>query len=273
MEAVVSTIRPAAVAGLFYPDDGDSLRAEVQTLLAGASTGTDTVPTKAVIVPHAGYIYSGPIAASAYAHLLGQGGSIRRVILLGPSHHIGFHGVALPHSNGFATPLGVIPVDMAAIRLIADAPGVVFDDRPHACEHSLEVQLPFLQSILGDFSIVPLCLGQVDPSVVGNLLETLWGGPETLIVASSDLSHYHPYASAQAIDRQSMAQIQAFQANLLPQQACGCTAINALLLAASQHGLIPVIRDIRNSGDTAGDRNRVVGYAAVSFLPATNALH
>ena len=273
MEAIVPTIRPAAVAGLFYPDDRETLAADIRTMLGRATPDRESPLPKALIVPHAGYIYSGPIAASAYTLLQQRGAGIRRVILLGPSHHMAFRGIALPRCGSFATPLGNVPVDTAAIRAVADAPGVLLDDRPHSREHSLEVQLPFLQSVLEDFSIVPLCLGHVETALVDNLLEILWGGPETLIIASSDLSHYHPYAVAKDIDQHSLEQICALSPGLTPEQACGCSGINALLLAASQHGLIPVVRDIRNSGDTAGDRSRVVGYAAVSLLPPPNALH
>lgn len=273
MDAFSPLVRPAAVAGLFYPNDRATLLADIGSMLEGAAAEQPTAPPKALIVPHAGYIYSGPIAATAYAQLRQQGDGIRRVVLLGPSHHVAFHGIALPHSESFETPLGKVALDHAAIEALSDAQGVIFDDRPHAREHSLEVQLPFLQRVLRDFRIVPLCIGQIEAAVVGELLETLWGGAETLIVISSDLSHYHPYEIAKDIDRRSLAQICSLSANLVPEQACGSIGINALLLAASQHGLIPVVRDIRNSGDTAGDRSRVVGYAAVSFLPALSPLH
>lgn len=273
MEASFPSVRPAAVAGLFYPNDQATLAADIRSMLECASAVQNTVAPKALIVPHAGYIYSGPIAANAFAQLQRRGDNIRRVVLLGPSHHVAFHGVALPHSESFETPLGKVPVDTTAVQALGEAPGVLFDDRPHTREHSLEVQLPFLQRVLRNFSIVPLCIGQIEAAVVGELLETLWGGTETLIVVSSDLSHYHSYGVAKDIDQHSLAQICRLSANLTAEQACGSIGINALLLAASQHGLIPVVRDLRNSGDTAGDRSRVVGYAAVSFLPALSPLH
>jgi AmmeMemoRadiSam system protein B len=266
-------IRPTAVAGVFYPADAPTLAAQVQALLAKTTPAGNLPTPKALIVPHAGYIYSGPIAASAYALLEPLRDVIRRVILLGPSHRVGFQGIALPSCAAFATPLGDVDIDNEAVFDIAQRPGVVFDDRAHAQEHALEVQLPFLQIVLDHFRIVPLTLGMVAPHVVADLLEALWGGPETLILVSSDLSHFNPYTLAQHDDRISANQVLALEPPLTHEQACGATGINALLLAAQRHHLAPRLLDLRNSGDTAGDRSRVVGYAAVSFAPAQRNTH
>lgn len=266
-------VRPAAVSGLFYPDDASTLAAQVQALLARADRNFTAKPPKALIVPHAGYIYSGPIAASAFVLLEPLRAQIRRVILMGPSHRLGFPGIALPTCTAFATPLGQVSVDTAALRTLAGRPGVIFEDRAHSQEHALEVQLPFLQTVLEDFSIVPLTLGDVAAETVAPLLDDLWGGQETLLLVSSDLSHYHPYAEACQEDQASLARIQALQPTLTPAQACGAGAINALILAARTHELTPTLLDARNSGDTAGDRMRVVGYAAVGFTPVSRSIH
>lgn len=266
-------VRPAAVAGLFYPADPHTLAAQVQSQLSQAGHPANMTAPKALIVPHAGYIYSGPVAASAYALLEPLREVIRRVILLGPSHRVAFTGMALPGCSAFATPLGEVEIDSEAVFAIAQRPGVVFDHRAHAQEHALEVQLPFLQTVLDHFRILPLTLGTVDPHVVADLLDTLWGGPETLILVSTDLSHYSAYAVAQRDDRVSTEQILALAPPLNHDQACGATGINALLLAAQRHELVPQLLDLRNSGDTAGDRSRVVGYAAMSFTPAQHSTH
>ncbi|MBS1207854.1 MAG: AmmeMemoRadiSam system protein [Proteobacteria bacterium] len=266
-------VRPPAVAGLFYPSDSQTLTAQVQALLAHALPPTGLPVPKALIVPHAGYIYSGPIAASAYAQLAPLRSVIRRVILLGPSHRVSFEGMALPGCSAFATPLGNLELDSDAVFMIAQHPGVVFDDRAHAQEHALEVQLPFLQATLESFCILPITLGQVSPTLVAEVLETVWGGPETLILVSSDLSHYTPYSAAQRDDRICLDQILGLDQPLSHEQACGATGINALMLTARRHDLVPTLLDLRNSGDTAGDRSRVVGYAAVSFAPAQHRTH
>lgn len=266
-------VRPAAVAGLFYPADPHTLRAQLHTLLSQAGPVAGQSVPKALIVPHAGYIYSGPIAASAYALLAPLREVIRRVILIGPSHRVAFAGAALPGCSAFATPLGQVEIDSEAVFALARQPGVVFDDRAHVQEHALEVQLPFLQTMLDHFKILPLSLGMIEPQAVADLLETVWGGPETLIVASSDLSHYHAYAEAQTTDQGAVAQILAGSQALKLDQACGATAINALMLAAGRHQLAAHLLDLRNSGDTAGDRTRVVGYAAISFTPQQRQTH
>ena len=261
----IASVRPACVAGYFYPAEADALRAQVERLLTEAQPLEIVPPVKALLVPHAGYIYSGPVAAAGYGTLVRQRDSIRRVVLLGPAHRALVTGFALPAAQALATPLGEVPVsrsDWLALRQRAD---VVVDDAPHMYEHSLEVQLPFLQTLLGAFELVPLLVGQADDAQVAQLLAQLWGGPETLIVISSDLSHYHSYAQARHCDRATVDKILRLRAPLDPEQACGATPLNGLLASAREHGLEPHLMDLRNSGDTAGDRTRVVGYASIAF--------
>lgn len=271
------THRPPAVSGMFYPAAPDQLHATLRTLLATANAPAlrpkevQSRPKevqgrpKAIIVPHAGYIYSGPVAASAYALLQPLRGTIRRVVLLGPVHRTWTPGLALPDVDAFDTPLGSIPIDREAIAAIADLPQVTVHPAAHAGEHSLEVQLPFLQETLGEFSLVPLAVGGASAEAVAEVLERLWSGEETLIVVSSDLSHYLPYAAAVATDRATLAEILDLHTDLVGEEACGAHPINGLLLAAQRHDLTPHLLDYRNSGDTAGDKSRVVGYAAIAF--------
>lgn len=256
--------RPPAVAGMFYPGAPAELAATVDQLLAEAPKA-DTPQPKALIVPHAGYIYSGSTAALAYARLAPWRSSIRRVILLGPTHRVAVRGLALPETKIFTTPLGNIPLDSAAIAALAELPQIVFSDHAHAQEHSLEVHLPFLQRLLDDFTLVPLAVGHAMPQAVAEVLNLLWGGPETLIVVSSDLSHFLPYADANRIDRDTCQHILQLDTHIDPAQACGAFPVNGLLLAAGQRDLQPQLIYRCNSGDTAGDKQRVVGYAAFAF--------
>lgn len=268
----MTQIRPAAVAGSFYPGDAQALRAAVAHHLAsvsGQAAGTPTAAPKLLVVPHAGYIYSGDVAASAYALLAPWRDRIHRVVLLGPTHRVAVRGLAAPAALAFDTPLGRVPIDQAALARIADLPQVLQSDRPHALEHSLEVQLPFLQAVLGsDFSLVPLAVGETSPQQVDEVLERLWGGDETLVVISSDLSHYLPYAEARSRDRATVQRILGFAGDLRGDEACGAMPLNGALRTARRHGLQPRLLDLRNSGDTAGDRQRVVGYGAIAFEPA-----
>ena len=259
--------RPPAVADMFYPASPGILAATVDQLLGDLPAAQATQP-KALIVPHAGYVYSGATAGRAYALLAPWRNLIRRVILLGPTHRVAVDGLAVPKTDAFATPLGNIPLDTAAIAGLADLPQIVASDRAHAQEHSLEVHLPFLQRLLGQFTLVPLAVGHAAPREVAEVLDRLWGGPETLIVVSSDLSHFLPYAAAQQIDRDTCAHILQLDTHIRPEQACGAYPINGLLLAARQRGLVPQLIHHCNSGDTAGDKQRVVGYAAFSFTEA-----
>ena len=256
-------IRPPAVAGAFYPGDATELADTVSSMIKG--TAVAPVTSKALIVPHAGYVYSGLVAASGYALLAPLSGRIRRVVLLGPAHRVAVHGLAAPVSTSFRTPLGLVPIDREAIESALRLPQVNVGEVAHAHEHSLEVQLPFLQAALGDFSLAPLIVGAASPHEVAEVLELLWGGPETLIVISSDLSHYRPYAEAHRIDENTTDDILNLRILSHHEQACGATPINGLIEVARRKGLRPTLLDLKNSGDTAGDRSRVVGYCAIAF--------
>ncbi len=258
-------VRPAAVAGMFYPGSAAALAESVRACFAGAAAGAGATAPKALIVPHAGYVYSGPIAANGYVRLKAAHATIRRVVLLGPTHRMAVRGLALPSVRAFATPLGAVEIDRKAAALALSLPQVVLHDGAHAFEHSLEVQLPFLQAVLDDFRIVPFAVGDATADEVADVLDRLWGGPETLVVVSSDLSHYHRYAEARSIDRTTADAILALGPALDHEQACGATPVNGLMLVARRRGLAPELLDLRNSGDTAGDRSRVVGYAAFAF--------
>jgi AmmeMemoRadiSam system protein B len=268
--------RPAAVAGLFYPEDRAALRAEVRAHLAAARPlPGDARPPKLIVVPHAGTAYSGAIAAQAFAWLGRWPGRWRRVVLLAPAHRVFVEGLAAPSAAAFDTPLGAVPVDRAALDALAGvagaaggpssagAPAVAIDDRVHAHEHAIEVQLPFLQVALGEFTLVPLAVGDAAPAAVAAVIERLWDGDETLIVISTDLSHGLPYARARAVDAATIERVLALDGTLAHDQACGATPLNAALAVAARHRLRPRLLDLRNSGDTAGERARVVGYAAL----------
>jgi len=262
----MASVRPAAVAGMFYPAAPRELAREVDDMLAhSATSGLAPGFPKALIVPHAGYVYSGSVAAEAYDRLRPARGIVRRVVLLGPCHRVPVRGLALPEASAFATPLGQVPIDREAIESLAGLPQVVVSSAVHAEEHALEVQLPFLQRVLGEFSLVPLAVGAATPEQVAEVIDRLWGGAETLIVISSDLSHYHPYEEARAIDRGTTEAILDYSTEIDHEQACGATPIAGMLLAAKRHRLKVELLDLRNSGDTAGGRGRVVGYAAFAF--------
>lgn len=263
-----ASIRPAAVAGMFYPGRADELAADLRAMLAAAAPPPVPAAPKALIAPHAGYIYSGPVAASAYALLAPLRGRIERVVLLGPTHRVALRGIALPSADAFATPLGPVPIDRTAMAALAGLPQVGVSDAAHAQEHSLEVHLPFLQTVLGDFKLVPLAVGYASADEVAAVIDRLWGGEETLVVVSSDLSHYHGYATAQRLDRATVDRILALDSLSDHEQACGATPVNGLLEVARRRGLAATLLDLRNSGDTAGDRSRVVGYCSVAFAEA-----
>lgn len=253
------------MAGLFYPDDPELLRASVERCLAeGASTvPAGDRPWKALVAPHAGFVYSGPVAGHAHARLAPRRDAIRRVVLLGPSHRVAFRGIAASTADGFATPLGVVPVDREATTRALGVPGVRAFDAAHAEEHSLEVQLPFLQVALRDFAIVPLVVGDAAPEAVAALIEALWDGDETVVVVSSDLSHYLPYEAARRLDRATSDAIERLApAEIGEDRACGRRPVQGLLVAARRHGLGATTFDLRSSGDTAGGRDAVVGYGA-----------
>ncbi len=261
----MTLIREPAVAGQFYPGNAEELSATVATLLDEAQE-KDTPAPKALIVPHAGYIYSGPIAASAYARLWPYRSQYQRVILLGPCHRTPVHGLALSSADAYRMPTGDVPLDKAAIADL-DIAGVEVFDAAHRDEHSLEVHLPFLQAVLGDFSVVPIVVGDASPELVARVLDALWGGPETLIVISSDLSHYLKYDEARAIDAVTCKAIEHFDAgNINHDMACGATPVAGLLVAARRRGMKVTTLDLRNSADTAGDQSFVVGYGAWMFV-------
>ncbi len=269
MTSAPATVREAAVAGQFYPGSAAELDASVRKFLNDADEGEGEVP-KAIIAPHAGYVYSGAVAAVAYARLKPASKKIKRVVLLGPCHRVPVRGLALSGADAFATPLGQVPVDKDWAAQILDLPGVeVFDDT-HEMEHSLEVHLPFLQVVLDEFSVVPLVVGQAAPSLVADVIEALWGGEETLIVVSSDLSHYLGYADAQAIDGATCKAIENLDgAAISSDGACGRFPVGGLLEIARRRGMTVTTLDLRNSGDTAGPKDKVVGYGSWMFQEAT----
>lgn len=263
-------IRPAAVAGMFYPENPDVLSDMIEQDLAQAKLAPVAFAPKVLIVPHAGYIYSGSIAASAFVLLKPYCQLINRVVIIGPTHHVGFTGVAISSADDFDTPLGSIPVDKEAQAKLSKIAGVRIIDEAHTAEHSLEVQLPFLQYILDNFSIVPIVAGDANPQLIAKIIETLWGGPETLIVISSDLSHYHQYQTAQQLDQATSQAILDLDVNAVDSEhACGCVGIRGLLTFAQHHLLEARILDLRNSGDTAGNKDSVVGYGAYLFIEPT----
>ncbi|MDM8569251.1 AmmeMemoRadiSam system protein B [Thiotrichales bacterium HSG1] len=256
--------RTPAVAGTFYPNNTHELSVMIDQLLQSVKTIGET--PKAVIVPHAGYIYSGPIAASIYAMIRPARDTIKRVILLGPSHHVPFLGLAATKMQNFSTPFGNVPVDRQAIDNIVKFPQVSFMEQAHANEHSLEVQLPFLQKILDEFSIVPLVVGKATYEQVGEILQALWGNEETIIIVSSDLSHYNNYQTAQKLDKLTTQAIETLSPEKIDcEQACGAIPISALLHIAKNKKMQVKTIDLRNSGDTAGSKDQVVGYGAYAF--------
>ncbi|HFB65686.1 MAG TPA: AmmeMemoRadiSam system protein B [Aeromonadales bacterium] len=251
------------VAGTFYSADRRELSDAVRLYVDEASKEVISSRVKALIVPHAGYVYSGPVAGSAYAALKNQASTIQRVVLLAPSHYYGFEGMATTSADILETPLGEVKVDREAITKIEDLPGVLIANEAFNNEHALEVQLPFLQTVLTDFKVVPLIVGQENPQRVAEVLDTLWGGDETLIVVSSDLSHYLDYQTAKHKDRETAEHVLHFASEQIHGgDACGFHPLNGLLIAAREHHLKAQLLDLRNSGDTAGPKDRVVGYGA-----------
>ena len=259
-------VRPPAVAGQFYPAEPADLERVVQRHLEGAEAPASDLRPKALIAPHAGYVYSGPVAGTAYRALDRVRERISRVVLLGPSHRVYLRGLAAPSAESFATPLGGVPVDREALERILRLQQVTLADAPHAMEHSLEVQLPFLQRALQCFALVPLAVGDASDGEVEEVLEELWGGDETLFVVSSDLSHFLSYESARVIDTGTSRFIETLDpSGIGPDEACGGVAVRGLLLAARRHGLCARTLDLRSSGDTAGSRHEVVGYGAYAL--------
>ncbi len=265
MNTFAQNIRPAAVAGKFYPAQPLQLGRMIETFLEQAQAGSMQNP-KAVVAPHAGYVYSGPIAGSAFRTWAEQTRSINRVVLVGPSHYVDFPGIALPRATGFLTPFGTVRVDSDAVEQLRSLPQVHEFPPAHEQEHCLEVELPFLQQMISDFTIVPLVIGDATDEEVREVVEALWGGEETRFVLSSDLSHYHDYETARRIDRSTAAAIEGVRPEQLSaNEACGHLAIRGFLKAAKQRGLSARTLDLRNSGDTAGPHDSVVGYGAFAF--------
>jgi len=264
----MTVIRDPAVAGFFYPDGAGELRATIKTLLERTGRRQHGPAPKAPIAPHAGYVYSGAVAASAYARLLPYRDRYQRVVLLGPCHRVAFRNIATSGADVFRTPLGDVPLDKVAINKL-DASKVSVFEHAHEMEHSLEVHLPFLQVVLGQFTLVPLVVGDAAPETVAEVLETLWDGDETLIVISSDLSHYLAYDKARDRDRHTCVAIEHLDAQRIGHEdACGATPVGGLLLEAKRHGMQVTTLDLRNSGDTAGSKDRVVGYGAWMLVEA-----
>jgi AmmeMemoRadiSam system protein B len=269
-------IREAAVAGSFYPANAAELRETVQRLLDTAAAQGSAMPAAggsvpaALVVPHAGYVYSGLVAAAAYARLRACRQRYQRVLLLGPCHRVPFSGLAVSDADAFRTPLGDVPLDRTEIDALTDSlehPAVIRFDVAHRGEHSLEVQLPFLQVALGDFSLVPIVVGDASPETVAGVIDRVWRGPETLLIVSSDLSHYLAYEQARRRDRGTCMAIEALDGGGIEHsEACGATPLRGLLMAAARRGLHAVTLDLCNSGDTAGGRDRVVGYGAWMFV-------
>ena len=258
------TVRAPAVAGLFYEDDPARLRQHVVALLDQVAGDPGPAP-RALIVPHAGYVYSGQTAARAYARLRPLRDRIRRVALFGPAHRVYLEGMAIPSTDAFSTPLGDIPLDRMALQRIASLPGVTVSDEAHREEHSLEVQLPFLQQLLADFTLVPVVVGRCDPDAVAVVMDALWQEPDTLLLVSTDLSHFHPYQEARQLDSRTCDRLLARKCALTGEEACGAQALNGLMSTARGKPLDMELISICNSGDTAGDRNRVVGYGAFAL--------
>jgi AmmeMemoRadiSam system protein B len=266
----VTTVRPAAVAGAFYPADPEALQRALDAAFADAKApepGTVCPAPKALVVPHAGYVYSGPVAASAYLRLAPARGHVTRVVLLGPNHRVPLEGMAVSSADAFATPLGLVTVDTPARELALTVPMVQVNDAAHALEHSLEVQLPFIKAVLGDVGVLPIVAGQCPTRAVAALLDAVWGGPETVVIVSTDLSHYHRYDDAVALDRRTVAAIAALNtAGVADCDACGAYPLRGLLAAAGARRMSAEVLDVRNSGDTAGDRRSVVGYGAAAIV-------
>lgn len=262
----MSKVKPPCVAGYFYPASKEVLQQEIKHYLSEAKPTELDIPPKAIIAPHAGYQYSGPVAASVYAYIPSIKQQVRKVILLGPAHGVPFRGIAATHMDYFQTPLGNIPIDHDSIQKILKLDGVELFDGAYEQEHSLEVHLPFLQQVLDNFTLVPLVVGDAPYQLVSEVLEILWGKEETLIVVSSDLSHFHDYEVASGMDAKASEAIQQLTPEKLTfDNACGRIPVQGLLMSAKSHQLKATVIDVRNSGDTAGNKERVVGYGAYHF--------
>ena len=262
----MTSTRKPAVAGMFYPEQSEELATVIAAHLREGRD--DSRRPLALIVPHAGLVYSGPVAGAAYRLLVPHGAAIQRVVMIGPAHRAAIAGVAVPSVEAFTTPLGDVPLDRALIAELLDLPGVIESDAPHQFEHCLEVQLPFLQTVLNEFAIVPLVVGHASAPMVAAVLNAGRTSPSTLLLVSSDLSHYLSYDQAQRVDRETADAVLGRRQDLAGDQACGCFAINGLMHLATQSDWRVELLDLRNSGDTAGSRDRVVGYGAFALYEA-----
>lgn len=262
-----TVVRRPAVAGTFYPADPSALTDALERAFAAARRpGAGAAVPKAIVVPHAAYPYSGPVAASGYLRLAPARARIRRAVVIGPSHFVPVAGVAVSGADAFATPLGDVPVDEPGRRAALTCAAALVEDTGHVAEHSVEVQLPFLQTVLDDFTVVPLAVGHATAEVVAAVLEAVWGGPETVVVVSTDLSHYHPHDAARALDERTADAVATLtEGSIGDTDACGAPALRGLLRAARTRGLTAEVLDLRTSGDTAGPRDRVVGYGAFAL--------
>jgi MEMO1 family protein len=261
----MARVRAPAVAGSFYPAHPSLLCEQVDRLLAEARQ-QDGPPPAALVVPHAGYVYSGPVAASGYARLRHSADRVRAVVLLGPAHFVPVRGLAHPEAERLQTPLGDVEVARSLLAQVEALPQVCGSAAAHAPEHSLEVQLPFLQRALPHVPVLPLLVGHAAPEAVAEVLEVLWTDG-VLPIVSTDLSHYLPDAEARALDRSTAARILALEGPLESERACGAAPLNGLLLAARRRGLRVEQLDLRTSADTAGEPEAVVGYGAFALFP------
>ena len=269
-QETTESVRPPAVASLFYPGEAAELKQNLREMLDEASEAEDPnedLPAdqylKALIVPHAGYVYSGTTAARAYHLLRKNRDDFRRVIILGPAHRVWLEGIAFPGTDAFETPLGRIPLAKQQIRELLRFPEVQLRDDAHQDEHCLEVQLPFLQEILNEFELIPAVVGEISPDSLSGLLENLLEDPQNLLLLSTDLSHFHSYSEAQEIDQETAEAIETFEDDkILPEHACGTLPLRGLLRHARTQGWKIQRLGLCNSGDTAGSKDRVVGYGA-----------
>lgn len=269
-EAIVNSIplpptRKPAVAGTFYPAAAALLRQQIHALI-GAAPVEDVPGLKFAIVPHAGYAYSGLTAAKLYGALIARRHLIRRVVLLGPAHRVVLDGLAVPSARHWASSLGLLPIDPQLKAIALGFPQVQANDLPHAQEHALEVQLPFLQTVLGEISILPVAVGRATPAAVAQVVHALWGGPETLVLLSTDLSHYLAAGAAEQRDQATIRHMLAMHPVLEGQHACGASPANGLFEVARRRGIRTRLIDYRHSGQTTGDPARVVGYAAIAGI-------
>jgi AmmeMemoRadiSam system protein B len=255
------SVRPASAAGLYYPKDADALRRVLTTLLARPRPDVARLP-KALVVPHSGYSFSGAVAAAAYRTLQPRGDAIRHVVLVGPSHRVPMRGLAMPSCQYYSTPFGPVPVDDSARQRLRELGLAGVADAPHALEHSLEVQVPFLQELLREFDLLPIAVGSAPPEQVARALDAVWGGPETLVIVTSDLSHHRTHAEALLLDGQTAASILARRSDVSDAQACGAGGVNGLMEIARRKSLEVTLLERGTSGDTAGDCSRVVGFAS-----------